>query len=156
MIATDILKKVTAPEKIEIALPDRTPDGRVCFYGYDADLKWLINYAVTHWCWGPLEDSGYDDISKITGAVKLLCAHSGCKNLQLESALIDPTAPSNTVTIPAHLPGEVRVPILSIFSDEGPLFRKRPTQQQVDRLSEIMGKQPRWWIDYEDPRTYGE
>ena len=83
--------------------------------------------------------------------------HSRIKNLELESALMDHTAtPKNAVTIPGHRPGEIRVPIVSIFSDERFSFKRRPSQEKVDRLSEIIGKQPRWWVDYEDPRSYSE
>jgi hypothetical protein len=101
-------------------------------------------------------NSDFDDISKITGGVKLLGFHSGIKRLQLESALMDRAAPSNTVTMLGYRPGEIRVPIISIFSDEGPSFRNRPSQEQVDRLSQLMGKHPRRWADYVDPRTYRE
>ena len=73
-----------------------------------------------------------------------------------ESALVDHTVPADTVTLPGfRSEEELMVPVISIFSDEGPSFRKRPSQERVDRLSEIIGKQPRWWADYEDPQTYG-
>jgi hypothetical protein len=152
LIATDILKKVTAPPRIQIALPNPAKDGRVCFYGYDVSMEYLIDYATTHWCWDHM-DKG--DLSKISGGVKLLGFHSGIKQLKLESGIKDRAAPANTATIPGR-PGEVRVTVMSIFSDEGPSYRTRPTQEQVDRLSGILGKQPRWWLDYEDPRYYRE
>ena len=89
------------------------------------------------------------------GAMELLRRDSGIKHLGLTAALNDHTTPSNVVTIPGSRPGEVRVPIVAIFSDERPSFRRRPSQEQVDRLSEIIGKPPRWWLDYDDPETYG-
>ena len=155
VLATDILKKVTAPLKIQIALPNLGTDGRVCFYGYYVGMEWLIEYATAHWCWDPIDSGYYDDLSKASGAMKLLRIHSGIKRLRFESALKDHTVPSDAVTIPGHRLGEIRVPLISIFSDEGPSFRRRPSQEKVDRLSEIIGKQPRWWADYEDPQTYG-
>ena len=96
-----------------------------------------------------------DDLFKASGAMKLLRFHSGIKRLAFELALRDHTAPSDAVTIPGHRLGEIRVPLISNFSDEGPSFKRRPSQEQIDRLSEIIGKQLRWWLDYEDPRTYG-
>ena len=81
------------------------------------------------------------------------------ERLDLESALIDDTVPSNVATIPGHNPeeiGEFRVPLTSIFSNESESFKRRPSQEKVDRLSEILGKQPRWWVDYDDPRDYAE
>ena len=74
-------------------------------------------------------------------------------NLKFETALTEPGVNANA--IPGHRLGEDMVPIVSIFNDLVSL-RRRPTQAQVDRLSEILGKQPRWWADYEDPRMYGK
>ena len=113
-------------------------------------MEWLIDYAVKHWSWGPIAIS---KLSKIIEGLALLGFHSGINCLKFESAKLDRAAPLNTVTMPGR-PGEVRVPVISIFSDEGSSYRKRPSQEQVDRLSELMGKQPRWWIDYVDPRSY--
>ena len=155
LISTDVLKKVIAPPKIQITLPSRPADGRACFYGYDVAMQWLVDYSTTHWRRVPTGDRYYDDLSKASGGIQLLRRHSGIKRLELEFAIKDQAAPSDTVTIPGYQPGEVRVPVISIFSDEGPSFKRRPSQEQVDRLSEILGKQPRWWVDYEDPRTYG-
>lgn len=86
----------------------------------------------------PADGKCYDTLPKANGAVQLLSLHPGIKCLELESTLMDPSAPSNTFTIPGHLPGEIEVAVLSNFS---PSFRRRATQEQVDRLSEIMGKQ---------------
>ena len=152
-LATNILKKVTAPPKFQVAFPNRR-DGRICYYGYDVCRKWLIEYATAHWCWGPLDSGCYDDASKASGAIKILRTRSGI-DLNFQTALTDPSI--NAVTIPGHRLGEVMVPIISIFSDsDGLSLRKWPTQAQVDRLSEILGKQPRWCADYEDRRMYGQ
>jgi hypothetical protein len=146
------LNKVTAPPKIQIPLPDFPADGRICFYGYDIAMEWLADYSNKHWPYA--DNECYDTLSKAIDAVQLLGRHSGIKRLYLESALVDRAATSDTVTIPGSRPGEIRVPVLSIFSDERSSFKKRPSQEQVDRLSNIIGRQPRWWVDYDDPRTY--
>ena len=148
--------KVTPSRKIKITLPNLATarDGRVCFYGYDVSMEWLVTYGTAHWCWGPLGPE-FDDLSKASGAMQLLRLNSGIKGLKFETAIKDPNI--DAVTIPGHRElGEIRVPLISIFSDEGPSFKKRPTEEQVHRLSEIIGKQPRWWADYENPETYGE
>ena len=155
-LVTDIMKKVTSQPKIQMALPNLTTDGRFCFYGYHISKEWLIEYATAHWCWLPLETGYYDNLSKMSGAIKLLGWHTGIKGLRYETALVDNTVPSDAVTISVIQPGVLYVTLLSIFSDEGPSFRKRPSQEQVDRLSQIIGKQPRWWIDFKDPLTYRE
>ena len=118
-------------------------------------MEWLVDYADTHW----RRNRNYDIMSKTIGAVELLRLRSGIKRLDLESALIDDTVPSNVATIPGHNPeeiGEFRVPLISIFSNESESFKRRPSREKVDRLSEILGKQPRWWVDYDDPRDYRE
>jgi hypothetical protein len=145
--------KITPPTKIKIALPNLDAN-RVCFYGYDVGMDWLVVYATKHMRWDSI-DLPYDDFSKASAAMGLLRIHSGIKHLGIESAIKDHTAPSDTVTVPGR-PGVVRVPIVSIFTDEGPSYNRRPSQEQVDRLSQILGKQPRWWVDYNDPRSYYE
>ena len=53
-------------------------------------------------------------------------------------------SPSDAVTIPGHR--EIRVPIISLFSDEGP---------SLANLVVIMGKAAKvMGFDYEDPRSY--
>ena len=133
---------------MKIELPERSADHRVLFYGYDVGPEWYIEYTNTHR--KDLKD--YDDLAKISVGKQLLKAHTGIKGLALESALNDSAAPAG-VTIPGR-PGEPRVPVLSIFSNEASSYRRRPSQEQFDRLVKIMGREPRWWIDYEDPRSY--
>jgi hypothetical protein len=140
----------SSPTKVAIALPKPSPDGRVLFYGYGVGTEWYIEYTNKHR--KELKDS--DDLTKISAGMHLLRAHTRIKGLEFESALNDPTAPTGTVTMPGSRPGEPRVPVLSIFSNEGPSYSRRPSQEQVDRLVKIMGRQPRWWVDYDDPRLY--
>ncbi|KAF8805495.1 hypothetical protein BYT27DRAFT_6663395 [Phlegmacium glaucopus] len=116
-------------------------------------MDWLIDYSNKHWDnkhWGDIEK--YDDGAKVGAAMHLLRAHSGIKRLAYESALEYPQAPVGTVIITGPL--QNMVPLISIFSNERSSFPRRPSQVKVDRLSEIMGKQPRWWIDFEDPQSY--
>ena len=80
-ISADLLqlifqKKVTAPRKIQIALPNPRKDGRVCYYGYDVAMEWLVDYADTHW----RRNKNYDIMSKTIGAVELLRLRSGIKH----------------------------------------------------------------------------
>ena len=104
-------RKVTARPKIQIALPNPTTDGRVCFYGYyDVGMEWLVEYGTAHWCRGPPHNR-YDDLSRASGAMKLLRKHSGIKRLRFEAALIDHTVPADAVTIPGKRLGESRVPL---------------------------------------------
>jgi hypothetical protein len=85
-------------KKIQVALPDLNTGGRVCFYGYDVSMDWLIDYSNKHW--EGIEE--YDDPAKFGAAIHLLRAHSGIKRLAYESALENTQAPAGTVTIPGH------------------------------------------------------
>jgi len=138
--------------KMKLALPTHLEtNGRVCFYGFDVTTEWLIHYARTHW-----DDADqYDDLAKASAAIKLLRRNSHIKSLTFELALVDNTVPAETIRQRGHRPGEPMVPLISIFSDQKSSYKKRPSQAEVDLLSHVMGgKQPRWWIDYEDPRSY--
>ena len=151
------MKKVSAPPKnqIQIDLPDIAPDRRVYYYGYEVETEWLAEYHTKQWRLGP-EDKHFDTLSRASAAIQLFRYYTGIKRLEFEMALKDYRVPSDAASIPGLRLGDERVPIVAIFSNESTSFKKRPSQERVDRLSEIMGKQPRWWVDYDDPRTYGE
>ena len=138
-------------QKMRLPLPPLETDGRVCFYGFAVTTEWLVDYANTHW-----NNAGqYDKFAKVSTAIKLLRRESSIQGLQFEAALVDRTVPPETILIPGHRSGELMVPLLAICSNEAPSYKKRPSQAQVAQLSELMGgKQPRWWVDYEDPRSY--
>ena len=113
--------------------------------------EWLVDYAKVHWN----NADRYDDFAKVSATIKLLRRGSHIKALQFEVALVDPTVPPGTVLKPGHRSGEFMVPLVAICSNEAPSYKKRPSQAEVDLLLEMMGgKQPRWWVDYEDPRSY--
>ena len=138
--------------QVTVALPDLDTNSRVCFYGYEISREWLIDYSNKHW----KGIQHFDDSAKVSTAIYLLRAHSGIKRLEYESALPDPKTAAGTVAMEGH-PDSV-VPLLSIFSNEVSSFSRRPSQEKVDRLSEILGgKQPKWWwVDYDNPRSYYE
>ena len=128
-----------------LALPTEfyaDPDGRVCFYGYAANQDWLVNYAQTF-----LNDfSGqYDSASLIASAVEILRAQTGIAKLSPETALADPAYPNDPVIVSD---GDLETPILSMFTNQPASYKRRPSQQQIDHLSRILGRKPRWWIDY--------
>jgi hypothetical protein len=114
-------------------------------------MEWLVDYAKLHWN----DADRYDDLTKASTAIKFLRSKSHINTLQFESALVDRTVPAGTALTPGHRRGEPMVPLIAICSDEKPSYKKRPSQAEVDLLSQMMGgKQPRWWVDYEDPRSY--
>src|ERR1700729_2449483 len=150
-INIDLLNQVS-DKKMKLPLPKHLEtNGRVCFYGFAVTTEWLVDYAKVHWN----NADRYDDFAKVSATIKLLRRGSHIKALQFEAALVDPTVPPGTVLKPGHRTGEFMVPLVAICSNEAPSYKKRPSQAEVDLLLEIMGgKQPRWWVDYEDPRSY--
>jgi hypothetical protein len=131
--------------RAKIALPTHLKaNGRFLFYGFDISREWLMDYARQNL------GEGVHDRLKVNSAVRALRLRTGIKRLALESGLVDSTLPAGTITIT----GGREVPLLSIFSNERWSYERRPSQAQIDELSQILGKQPRWWIDYEDPRSY--
>ena len=109
---TDIFKKVTAPPRIQVALPNLSTDGRACYYGYDVAIEWLAEYGAANWIWTPVENSHPDDLSMASGGMTLLRSHSGISRLKFRSGLKDHTVPSDAVTIPGYRTGEVQVPLI--------------------------------------------
>ena len=137
---------------MKLALPTGVEtQGRVCFYGFAVTMEWLVDYAKLHWN----DADQYDDLAKASAAIKFLRRSSHINTLEFESALVDSTVPPETILTPGHRRGEPMVPLIAICSNEKPSYKKRPSQAEVDALSQIIGgKQPRWWVDYEDPRSY--
>jgi hypothetical protein len=125
------------------------PKGRVCFYGYDVLQDWLVNYAKDN----IKTDDTDDEITLLYTGVRIMRALTGIKTLGMETALVDPTVPDDTV-IHGYGTEERMVPIISICTTERESYQRRPSQAQVDQLSQILGKRPRWWIDYEPPSSY--
>lgn len=126
--------------RMRLASPPES-NGRICYYGYDVTLEWLIGYSKTHY----KNCEGHDDSGLIGAALYLLMAHSGIRTLAYHSAHINPTAPSDR-SIEGDPPGVRMVPILSIFSSIS--YKKRPSQEKADALTKIMGREPMWWIGF--------
>ena len=125
------------------------PKGRVCFYGYDVSQDWLVAYAKKN---TKTNDADHR-ITLLSNGLLIMRALTGIKTLEMETALVDPTAPDDTAILRDE-DEEQMVPIISICSNERESYQRRPSQAQVDQLSQILGKQPRWWIDYDPPLYY--
>jgi hypothetical protein len=66
-----------------LSLPES--NGHMCYYGFDVDFKWLINYSKTH-----RKDWEDHDNSRLLGAAFYLpIEHSGIRTLKYQSANIN-------------------------------------------------------------------
>ncbi|KAF8805497.1 hypothetical protein BYT27DRAFT_7258162 [Phlegmacium glaucopus] len=74
------IRKVKEVFNAHLIPSDLNTGGRVCFYGYDVSIDWLIDYPNKHW--EGIEK--YDDAAKFGAAMHLLRAHSGIKRLAYE------------------------------------------------------------------------
>ncbi|KAF8875050.1 hypothetical protein BD779DRAFT_1804741 [Infundibulicybe gibba] len=80
---------------------------------------------------------------------------TGLRKLEYEGVVVDGDTPPNAVILESERPHGVKYHmILSICEWDKRSWRKRPTLEQVEMISKIMGSQPRWWIDIELPIYY--
>jgi len=100
------------------------------FFGFDTTRQWR------GW---PVSTSVLLNLNE---AQILLRQHSGAHMLRIktENALIPPSRKSTPLP-------EGGGPIITVCSSESRSFRKRPTEQQINALKQIMGKEPKWWVD---------
>jgi hypothetical protein len=85
------------------------------------------------------------------GGLQFLQAQTGIK-VRSKRACEDPNYSTNTIIRMASVEGgDPMVPILTICTTQSRSHHKRPKQSQVEKLSEFVGKQPKWWVDFEDP-----
>jgi hypothetical protein len=121
------------------------PNGAVCFYGYDVLSAWLINYARAYL---QKDFAAYDNTAIMIVAANILQIQTGIKTLELKIACVDPdpNASRDTIVPSGKQAEQWMVPVLSICTTGPGSYRNRPKQSQVDQLSEIVGKQPKWWV----------
>ena len=94
-------------------------------------MDWLVDFATRHWV---KKADEFDRIEKIQSALLLLSVQTGIQSIVLESALVDPAAPADTIIIPRFRVNEPRVRLLSNFTDEQWSYQRRPSQAQVDQF----------------------
>ena len=137
---------------MKLTLPtDLEKQGWVCFYGFAVTMEWLVDYTQLHWN----DADQYDNLGKASATMKLLRRSSHINTLEFKLALVDSTVPPETILTPGHQCGEPMVLLMAICGNKKPLYKKWPSQAEVDTLSQIIGgKQLRWWVDYEDPWWY--
>jgi hypothetical protein len=125
------------------------PDARLCLYGYDVSEEWLVQHSRTYM--NPVRIAGNTDL--LYGGLQLLKAQTGI-NVTYKRACEDSKYSTTGTVIRSIEGGPSFVPILTICTTQSRSYHKRPKQSQVDQLSQFVGKQPKWWVDFEDPAWY--
>jgi hypothetical protein len=127
---------------IPLTIPQINTYGRPMFFGIETTEEWLVEYA---------KKGGFDPEDPpstwvyLSAAWGMLCANSGLRLIpQSAFAQNQPIPPRNTpVTYPLPKYG---AHIVAICSNGPRAFPRRPSQAQVDRLRQIMGRDPMWWV----------
>ncbi|KAI0061448.1 hypothetical protein BV25DRAFT_757898 [Artomyces pyxidatus] len=103
------------------------PTRRLLFYGYAVSNEWLHDFAL-----------------------QVLSNQTGIRTLTWEWALPPKVLPPGVVVGP-----EDEVTVLSICASNEDSLVDRPSQEQVDKLQQIMGSgRPMWWVDHDSPESY--
>jgi hypothetical protein len=111
------------------------------YLGIETTEEWLVEYAKK--CgYNPTQPSTLAFLGK---AMVLLEVNSGImpKSAFAQSLTRIPP-PITKVTYPLR---KVDAIIVAICSDSPKSFARRPSQEQVDVLKQIMGREPMWWVD---------
>ena len=127
---------------IPLTIPQRMTYGRRMYFGIETTEEWLVEYAKKCGYTPPFPSR----LSSLGQALILLEANSGIRVMPrsafAQSTRIPP--PITKVTYPLK---EAEAIIVTICSDSPKSFARRPSQERVDLLKQIMGREPMWWVD---------
>lgn len=117
------------------------------WYGYYFDPDVLVSYAIRY-----IPDDFlylWKDSKLWLMAIDMLAEEAGLTTLpQAEIAVVDMDA---RWEVPVRSRGAVMEPvgetcmIIPLFTNDKFSMMRRPTQSQVDFISEVLGQEPRWW-----------
>ncbi|KAI0054204.1 hypothetical protein BV25DRAFT_1833731 [Artomyces pyxidatus] len=134
--------------RLKLDLPhDTYTNPLMHIFGICVSEDWLVQYAKSF----VSEEvaASKPELSLMIGAIEVLKLETGIKRLTMYSARFDETVPSDTWAY-----GGVSIPIIGICTDLRYSYKHRPSQEQVDKLAQIMDKEPRWWTDLFNPEHY--
>jgi hypothetical protein len=114
------------------------------YFGIQVTEEWLVEYAKKCGYVPVLPSSQSHTMSR---ALASLRTNSGIRSIMpktvfAQATLIQPQ--STEVTYPLR---QCEAYIVAICSASARSFAKRPSKAQVDRLVQIMGAEPMWWVE---------
>ncbi|KAG1736355.1 hypothetical protein EDB19DRAFT_2026030, partial [Suillus lakei] len=127
------------PHQLDLSYPPRNRHKQ--YYGFWLDHQWLIDLGKN--VRNPedrIEPPSENDfwlrgLGEICGAVKI-------NSLTIEMCF----QPEQNGAPPEHVDANGRVFVLSVCSDDEADYPVIPSQEQVDYLANLLGRQPRWWV----------
>ncbi|KDQ60011.1 hypothetical protein JAAARDRAFT_191445 [Jaapia argillacea MUCL 33604] len=129
--------KQTRRQPFELRLP--RPGRRIRLYGYAVPGAWLTDFGVK--CLEPGAREVFHAFPLASYGLRRIKMKTRVK-LTVHFGRIDAKTPPEAV-----VPGEGFVQILAVCTNERHSYKARPTQKQVDTLTRIFGRSPRWWVD---------
>jgi hypothetical protein len=133
------LLRPSRPSQLEFSYPSRHRHTQ--FYGFWINQQWLVDlgknvqYPEDHL--DPPNDDDYflRGFEHISWAVRI-------DPLTVQLCL----QPKKDGAPPEYVDADGEVFVLSVFSDEEADYPARPAQEQVDYLTKVLGRKPRWWV----------
>ncbi|KDQ59541.1 hypothetical protein JAAARDRAFT_205575 [Jaapia argillacea MUCL 33604] len=122
-----------------LALP--MPDDRLQVYGFCVPMPWLAAFAIKYLLTPGTADD-LDEIQLVRYALSRIRTRTGVKTLTLERGLVDDASPLDDIE-----PEENIIPVLAVCTNEAHSYNRRPSQMQMELLSKILERSPRWWIE---------
>jgi hypothetical protein len=126
---------------IPLTIPQINTYGRPMYFGIETTEEWLIEYATKG---GFDPDDPPSTFEYLKEALRMLQANTGLRLIPKSAfARNQPIPPRNTkVTYPLKCGANV----VAICSNGPTSLARRPSQARVDRLTQIMGGEPMWWV----------
>ncbi|KAF9448634.1 hypothetical protein P691DRAFT_780717 [Macrolepiota fuliginosa MF-IS2] len=115
------------------------------FFGFAVDEAWVWQY-YEQWRGISKKETKTIYIAVFTSVIWRLHHILGIPDLHMESVMIDDKTPANA-TVYEEKSGLKYVTIISMCPFAIEEWARRPTLGQVMALKELVGGEPRWWVD---------
>ncbi|KAF9459182.1 hypothetical protein BDZ94DRAFT_1312640 [Collybia nuda] len=134
---------------MDLPVPNWVTPKRVLYYGFNITESWLLKYTETHWnqYFSDTDIEEFDDTDRVFYGMWIIQQTSGFSRVTLRSARPNDGAIAEDTFVLDTKPERI-VPVLSMCSTLKRSYYNRPTKEQFDRLVEIVGKEPEWWIQH--------
>ncbi|KAF5383273.1 hypothetical protein D9615_004870 [Tricholomella constricta] len=130
-------------EQITLPRPPRIPitKDRRLYYGFDVAKQWFNDYYEQNSHRIRDYDPAATTVWKMFAVTALLISISGCKNISVVHATHKVTEP-RTECDPFS-----GYNLITVCSTTSRSYHRRPNQRQLDRLRDIFGRDPEWFVN---------